>query len=185
MLSRWRISTGLYNWSAVLPDIIYNYNRNLHRTIKSRPVDIFNNVDINHQLIHFVDNEFVIGDRCRKKKDHQSDTFVKDDSRKYSNTIYTVSNIEGNKLYITNPAGVQLQKFYKTYELLKVDDVEDMSSDDEDDNNKINQMEIHKETQKTKKIDKALNKAGVEEKNVIAEKVPRIKKISSKYKDYT
>ncbi len=80
-----------------------------------------------------------------------------------------------------------MKKFRNPYELIKVDKIEDYVKPTETEHEVIeeNQEAIHKEIQKEKKHNKILKQVGMKKENIIADKIPRIKKISNKYKDYT
>ena len=186
LLAKWRIATGLYAWNKVLPEIMLNYNSSYHRTIKAKPVNVFNGIELNNQVENYVENSFKLGDKVRKLKREIGTIFIKSDAQKYSKKIYTITNFKDkNKMYIS-VGGVELKNYFKPYELIKVDKVEDYVKPVETKHEvEENQEAIHKEIQKEKKHDKILKQVGMNKESIIADKVPRIKKISNKYKDYT
>jgi len=63
-----------------------------------------------------------IGDKVRVK--NESNIFSKGDILKFNKTIYTVDSVDGQKIYVKNEEGTVLSKFFKPYQLVKVDSVE-------------------------------------------------------------
>jgi hypothetical protein len=164
-----------------------NYNSSYHRTIKAKPIDVFNGIEINNQVENYVENTFKLGDKVRKLKREIGTIFIKSDAQKYSKKIYTITNFKDkNKMFIS-VNGVELKNYFKPYEMIKIDKAEDYVKPKEIEHDEVveNQKLIHKEIQKEKKHNKILKQVGIKKENIIADKVPRIKKISSKYKDYT
>ena len=45
LLNNWRLATKQYTWYAVLNDIVNNYQNTYHKTIKAKPIDVWNNKD--------------------------------------------------------------------------------------------------------------------------------------------
>ena len=94
----------------------------------------------------------------------------------YGQTLYTVTEINKNKIYISNE-GHQLKNFYKPYELTKLTDDVGVY-----DNPETEQEVIHTTLKKEKKINKELKLVGIEQKNDLGDS-KRIKKKSYKLLD--
>ena len=94
----------------------------------------------------------------------------------WSDIIYTVTEINKNKIYISNE-GHQLKNFYKVYELMKITD--DVGVYDQPE---IEHEIIHTTLKKDKKINKELKSVGIEQKNDLGDS-KRIKKKSYKLLD--
>ena len=120
LLNKYRLATGKYNWYAWLNDVVNNYNTTYHRMIKTTPLKIKEGSDNNHQTITVVTHDFKIGDQVRSCK--HMNVFSKGDELLWSDIIYTVTEVNKNKIFISNN-GHQLKNFYKPYELTKLTDV--------------------------------------------------------------
>ena len=77
LLAKWRIATGEYAWNKFLPEIMLNYNSSYHRTIKAKPIDVFNGIELNNQVESYVENTFKLGDKVRKLKREIGTIFIK------------------------------------------------------------------------------------------------------------
>ena len=86
---------------------------------------------------------------------------------KQTKTIYTVEKIDGQKIYLKNEDGIILNKFYKPYQLLKVNEVQKYEVNNED------QEKEHKQIQTKRKQDKKLKAVGIDESNIIENKRQR------------
>ena len=165
LLQNWRTATKQYDWYRVLPDIVNNYNNSFHSTIKSTPQKVFDGKQFNTQQVFYIPNPFDVGDTVRLKKD--SHIFSKGDVLKQTKTIYTVEKIDGQKIYLKNEDGIILNKFYKPYQLLKVNEVQKYEVDNED------QEKEHKQIQTKRKQDKILKAVGIDESNIVENKRQR------------
>ena len=76
--------------------------------------------DKNHQTITVVTHDYKIGDKVRHSK--PKNIFSKGDEVLWTDTIYTVTEIIKNKIYISNHEQ-QLNRYFKPYELTKITDV--------------------------------------------------------------
>ena len=150
ILQKWRTGTKQYAWNKVLPAILKNYNNTVHGTIKAKPIDVKEGKDTNNQDITKVEGLFKVGDKVRTINNKTK--FTKGDAEKYSRTIYKISRIVGNKIYIESDH--ELQKYYKEYELLKVDSTQKIDTNDDEE-------EEHKKTVKNKKLKKNLLREGI------------------------
>jgi hypothetical protein len=167
LINKWRLATGKYDWYRILPDIVKNYNTTYHRTIKTTPMKIKDGSDKNHQTIIVVTHDFEIGDKVRHSK--PKNIFSKSDEVLWTDTIYTVTEIIKNKIYISNHEQ-QLNRFFKPYELTKIIDVVG-----EYDKPEITHEIIHTALKKSKKIDKDLKLVGIDKNNDLGDS-KRIKK---------
>ena len=95
--------------------------------------------------------------------------FSKSDEVLWTDTIYTVTDIIKNKLYISNHEQ-QLNRYFKPYELSKITDVVG-----EYDKPEITHEIIHTALKKSKKIDKDLKLVGIDKNNDLGDS-KRIKK---------
>lgn len=155
-LMKWRTATGKYDWYRVLPEIMDNYNSDFHSTIKAAPKDVFLGRDVNHQVINTVVPKFKIGDRVRKRIEKK--IFGKNDTLKYSKTIYIIRKIKGDKLYLTNTeTNEDLKEYVKPYQVKAVGDIQYIEKQE------IEHEPIHTETQRKRKVKRALTKEGVQE----------------------
>ena len=115
LINKWRLSTGRYDWYNILNDIVKNYNNTYHRTIKTKPIKIKNGDDTNHQSIIVVSHDFRIGDKVRVMQ--EQNIYSKGDVVYWSEDIYTVTAVDGNKIYISDH-----DIYFKPYELMKITD---------------------------------------------------------------
>ena len=97
LINKWRLSTGRYDWYKILNDLVNNYNNTYHRTIKAKPINIMNGDDTNHQNITVVTHDFQIGDKVRTMQ--EQNIYSKGDVVYWSDEIFTVTEIDGNKIY--------------------------------------------------------------------------------------
>ena len=129
----WRTSTNKYDWNKALPEIINTYNYTYHTTIKHEPIEVYEGKEFNDQKITHVRNTFKVGDNVRLML--KQGLFIKGDAQKFSKTIYTVENIEGNKIYVSHN-NILKDEFYKPYQLMKIKEVEkrknNINEEDED-----------------------------------------------------
>ena len=146
LINKWRLSTGRYDWYKILNDLVNNYNNTYHRTSKAKPINIKNGDDTNHQNIIVVTHDFQIGDKVRTMQ--EQNIYSKGDVLYWSDVIYTVTEIDGNKIYITDH-----DVYFKPYELMKING--DVGAFD---NAETTHETIHVALKKTKKTDKELNK---------------------------
>ena len=174
LLNKYRLATGKYNWNVWLNDVVDNYNTTYHRTIKTTPMKIKEGSDKNHQDIIVITHDFKIGDQVRSCK--HKNVFSKSDELLWSDIIYTVSEINKNKIYISND-NHQLKNFYKPYELMMI-----TGAVGEYDHPETEQEVIHTTLKKEKKINKELKLVGIEQKNDLGDS-KRIKKKSYKLLD--
>ena len=165
LLQRWRQATKEYDWYRVLNDIVKNYNNSYHKTIKSTPQKVFNGEDYNKQEVFKIENKFNVGDKVRLK--NEKNIFSKGDLLKTTKTIYTIVKIDGQKIYVKNDDDVILNKFYKPYQLLKVDEVEKYEKPNEEHEKEHNQI------QSKRKQDKILKSLDIDLNNIVESKRER------------
>jgi hypothetical protein len=149
IIQKWRQATGRYDWYKVLPDIMNNYNHRKHSTIKARPIDVWTGKDVNHQIPKKVNYKIKVGDRVRLAV--QKGVFSKGDALTYSKNIYTVTKVNGIKVYLDNYAD-----WLKPYQIQKVTgpvgEYEHPESEHEVEHNKV---------QRQRKLKRDLNKEGL------------------------
>jgi hypothetical protein len=172
LIQKWRVATQRYDWHNILSDIVNNYNMTYHRTVKTTPYSIKNGEDKNHQVINVVKHDFKINDKVRTIK--SKNIFSKGDEVSWSHTIYTVTQIDKNKIYISNDDH-QLKRFYKPYELMLIEGAVGVYDKPETEH-----RVIHKALKKEKKINKVLKQEGVEQENDLGN-VKRVRKQFIKY----
>jgi hypothetical protein len=143
LLKRWRDGTGRKDWHNVLDDLVDNYNKSYHRTLKGRPIDVWNGNAENKQTpIYMFEAEIEVGDLVRLKL--IKDIFSKGDSTKYSEEVYVVVEKKdavenGRKLkkfriknVDTNRVLTKPREYWKDYELKKVDSIVERQTENED-----------------------------------------------------
>jgi transposase InsO family protein len=163
ILQRWRVATGRHDWYDVLDEVMYNYNHNKHSTIKARPIDVWRGKDTNHQIPVIVKYLFKEGDRVRLAR--KKEIFDKGDVLTYSKDIYTIREIDGIKVYLNDfsdwvkPYQLKLVKVVKTYHQPE-----------------LQHESVHQETQSERKLQRALNKEGVEKTEVSLRRSARERK---------
>jgi len=84
--------------------------------------------------------------------------------------FYTVESIDGHKIYVKNEEGAVLGKFFKPYQLVKVDSVEKYEKPNE------SHEEEHKEIQRARKHQRVLKAVGIDQGNVVEGKRERKRK---------
>ena len=124
-------------------------------------------MDTNHQNITVVTHDFQIGDKVRTMQ--EQNIYSKGDVVYWSDLIYTVTDIDGNKIYITDH-----DIYFKPYELMKI-----TGGVGAFDNPELEHETIHVALKKTKKIDKELKQVGIDQKYDLGDS-KRIKKPSYK-----
>lgn len=115
-LQKIRLTTKKYDWYKYLDDMVYNYNNSYHRTVKNKPIEIFHDKKPNKQEVVSLKPSYKIGDKVRlviKKK-----VFSKGDEIKYSKDVYLIKEIKGKRYLLSD------DKFYKEYEIKKIDDIQ-------------------------------------------------------------
>jgi hypothetical protein len=128
-----------------LPKLLKNYNTSYHKTVKAKPLEIWDGKKINKQSVKLIPLEFKEGDKVRhiiKKK-----TFDKHSSTaNYTKTVYTITKIIGNSIFLDD-----LTKPFRQFELI-IAVGENMTTEYDD---KIN------EENRQKTIDRRRKKAGI------------------------
>jgi hypothetical protein len=161
-IMKWRTGSGRYDWNKVLPEIMDNYNTDYHSTIKTTPYDVFFGKDVNHQTINKVDSKFNVGDRVRLRIEKK--VFGKSDVLKYSQIIYLINKIKGDKIYLTNTeTQTELKTYVKPAQLKSVGDIQYIDQPEKE------HAPVHKEIQKERKMTRVLNKEGIQ-------KVPELRR---------
>ena len=81
-----------------------------------------------------------------------------------------MESIDGHKIYVKNEEGAVLGKFFKPYQLVKVDSVEKYEKPNE------SHEEEHKEIQRARKHQRVLKAVGIDQGNVVEGKRERKRK---------
>lgn len=151
LISKFRLAYKKYNWYKYIDKIIDIYNDTFHTTVKNKPIDIWEDKAFNHQEVIRIPTEFEVGDKVRiityKKLLGKADQIIN------SKEIYIITDIKKDKIKLDNG------KFYKPYQLLKIEDVIYLDKDDEEE-------VINEALQKEKKIKNKLKKVGISIDNI-------------------
>jgi hypothetical protein len=163
LLKRYRLIYGEYNWTKYIDSLVDIYNTSYHKTIKNIPYNIWTNQEFNKQDIIQNASKFKIGDKVRIVK--VKELFGKADEVIHSKEIYTVKNINKNKIFLDNG------KSYKSYELIKVNDIIYLV-----DNIDKHEEIAHQIFQKEQKQNRKLKKDNMENTNIIMDNTKRERK---------
>ncbi len=83
----------------ILLQLVNNYNKSYHKTIKDTPIHIWNGKSKNNQPIERIYYDFQEGDRVRHI--NEKNTFDKKSSMNtYTKKIFTITRIEGRSYYL-------------------------------------------------------------------------------------
>jgi hypothetical protein len=169
ILQKYRIGLKKYDWYKVLPDIVENYNNTEHRTIKAKPIDVWNGIGTNKQEIKYNESSIKVGDTVRIK--NKKKVFSKGDELSYSKDIYTVVEQVRNKFKVKNKNGQELKTLYKDYELKKVDEVQTYEEDDdEEDDDEDDEEKKYDNAKEEKRINRRLKQVGIDQNNLVQSK---------------
>jgi DNA-binding MltR family transcriptional regulator len=131
MIGKYRTIIGKQgSFSDILDKVIYTYNNQVHRTIKSTPNDMFNNIDkqnfnfekdkqYNRNIIS--KSNISIGAEARIL---ESKGQLEKGSQKFSVDLYKLVGREGNRFMVENSDGEKLRRRLKPAELQVVKTVE-------------------------------------------------------------
>ena len=133
-LQKVRLTTKKYDWYNYLKDVVYNYNHTIHSTIKAKPADVFDGKAKNKQKVSIVPHHFKVGDKVRIVRKKR--VFDKGDEIKYSNDIYMVEEVNGNKIKLNG-----VQRTYKPYELKTIGDLVENDVDEPEKQTEQNQVD--------------------------------------------
>jgi hypothetical protein len=124
MIGKYRTIIGKQgSFSDILDKVIYTYNNQVHRTIKSTPNDMFNNIDkqnfnfekdkqYNRNIIS--KSNISIGAEARIL---ESKGQLEKGSQKFSVDLYKLVGREGNRFMVENAEGEKLRRRLKPAEL--------------------------------------------------------------------
>ena len=121
IISRYFTATKTLNWISVFQKILDNINGSVNRTIKVRPIDIWNNVEINRQEIRTPPERIPIGSKVRVRK--RKGAFSKGGNN-YSSKVYTILEYNGNGYSLVEKTG----KYYGTELMIVNDDAENVDN---------------------------------------------------------
>jgi len=154
LLKKYRLLYKNYNWPTYINDLIDIYNNTFHKTIGDTPNNIWNNFNYNQQNIIQKPVEFKVGDIVRIVK--LKKIFGKADEIIHSKEVYKVIKINKNNIFLDNGNS------YKSYELIKANDIIYLDYNDDKKEELENQI-----FQKEQKIKRELKKVNVDEKNIL------------------
>ena len=155
MITSYLISSGGNKYIDAIPEMIDNYNNNIHRTMGKKPIDVTENDVIerneteeeHNKTIYNMMNQFNVDDPVRiiKKKG----LFDKGKNFVLSDKIYLISRVSGNRVYLKNEQGKEniIPRYF--HEIQKADDVEFRKE-----KNIYNKKEIKSEDKKIKHMRK-------------------------------
>ena len=151
-IQKWRVATGKRDWTQVLNQLVDAYNNSYHRTIRAKPIDVFEGKDENKQspIINIIPT-FEIGDTVRIKQ--IKPLLGKGDFIKFSENTYLIDKKVGNKYKLKNiQTGKEEKKSYKDYELKKINEIETLPNEE-------NEVYIEKVEMDRKKTERRVNRA--------------------------
>jgi hypothetical protein len=131
ILERYFTAMKTLNWVDVFQKVLDNINGSINRTIKVKPVDIWNGVEINRQDIRETPERLPIGSRVRIKK--RKGAFSKGGNN-YSSKVFTISEYSGLGYSLTEKTG----KFFGTELLVVNQESEDIDNEIRKRNNEKN-----------------------------------------------
>jgi hypothetical protein len=170
LLSKYWTLMNTKQWYPVIGDIAYNYNNSVHRTIKARPVAVYDGVDYSRpQSTSAKISKFSVGDRVRKIITRN--VFDKPVSR-YSKATYEIVKV-GKSLTLKNDDGDILKTKAKPSQLQLITEVQTAVK-------KVNDAPDTKVQISKQKIALLHKQLGIDKNNVI-EEVKRIRKPNPKY----
>lgn len=143
-----RLGTNNKNWPSYLQAVVKNYNTSPHTGISAIPIEVWEGREFPIQRVKVVPNVFKPGDKVRTKIKEK--IFDKGDRLRYSKTIYTVSRVRGNRIFVLDDNGHEYGPSlgYKPYELIKTNNivvVDHHNDNNLNENNNDNQPEEKKE----------------------------------------
>jgi len=175
MIDNYMKSYKTHKYIDVLPDLVNNYNDNIHSSIKMKPKDVKPEeeekiYEIKLHEKNRVDNniieQFSIGDKVRILK--QRSIFGKGQSTYYSKQVYTIMGKEYNSFIVKSDNGKTKQ--VQPYMIKKISEIID--------NPFINKTDKAIKTENTKfknnkikvKGNKELSKEGIQKSNIFKAK---------------
>lgn len=173
LIRKWFAMKNTKVWYNVLDDIVENYNTSEHSTLRQTPHDVYNRLAFPDRVFppRRV-KKFEKGDMVRLKTTRN--IFDKPEER-WSRMVYHVAMKVGKAYQVENQNGDVLARRYKPDMLLKIDAVDESSDEDES-------VEIVKQDVREQKIDRKLNKAGVERNESTAPRQQRKKRLPARYR---
>ncbi len=122
LLQKWRVAHKRYDWYDVLPQIVKNYNKTEHRTIKASPLAIRNGEEQSKAPIRVLKPKLQIGDAVRIKIWRK--VLYHGDQLTYTQEIYKIIRREGHRFILQDYDGNELHRGYKEYELQRLSEEE-------------------------------------------------------------
>lgn len=121
LVKNFELNTGRKDWATYLPLVLKSYNGQIHRTVKSAPQKIWSGKDENKQTITKVPMRYKVGQLVRIAR--KPKTFAKGARETYSEEVYRIKEIKGNRYFLTDvKSGQPANRGYKELELSMVQD---------------------------------------------------------------
>jgi len=175
MIDKYMIAYKTHTFIDVLDQLVDNYNNSYHRGIKMKPVNMTNidesknyqnKLEIKSNIFINQDNQFNIGDKVRILKN--KGTFSKGQSTYYAKQIYTIITKEYNSFIVRSNNGKE--KKVQPFMIKKVTDIIDNPFIKKSDKTiKMNDTKFKNNVVKNK-VNKELEKDGVDKNNIIRPK---------------
>ena len=168
LLKRYWTMTGKHNFINVIDDLIYNYNHTTHGAFKDlyTPQEVYDGKHFNI-FRRLEDNEKEIKEGDLVRLMIKKGVFSKSDDPKWSKEIYEVVERVKNRYKVRNSLGDIIKRKYKENELLVISGVDKVVLDSGE----------KKIEDKRRRVERRMNKEGLEVKNIVSGKRERKKKI--------
>ena len=114
------VSNSKY-WYDILDLLVDNYNNTVHRTIKEKPIDVFDGLRTNKQKVIITPPKLKVGDVVRvKNREELRKINAKGSDPKFSKKLYVIYEAQGKKYFVHEKDDPSKKKplSYKEYELL-------------------------------------------------------------------
>ena len=120
LIKRYLVENDTTKYVDVLPDLVYNYNHTIHRTINTTPSDAMTTGKVNDKRKANVIPQFEVGDKVRVEK--RRNAFTKGDVPYFSDEIYEIIGRDRLRYIVKNvKTDKKKRKLYAVHQLLKVE----------------------------------------------------------------
>ena len=178
LIKRYLVENNTSKYVDVLPDLVYNYNNTVHRTINTTPTDAIKTGKVNDKRPRNRVEQLEVGDIVRVEK--KRDAFTKGDVPYFSRELYEIIGREHNRYILKNiKTNTKINKLYAIHQLLKVDNPNiddnkpqniDNTDDDYDSSEYSDYDEEIKENERINRNVKVMKRNDIDVKNIIDEK---------------
>jgi hypothetical protein len=93
VLQKYFTGHNTLKWINIIENINGNINNTINRTTQHTPVDIWNGIEKNDELVREPPTQYHVGDTVRLLQ--QPENFTKKSTGQYSNEIYTITSLDG------------------------------------------------------------------------------------------